>query len=67
MFYSDSQSFLNFLTIFNRLEVGVFDRAVKRDSPGTTPFSKEIFENSANVPGMNYKFLTSFCIFQIRI
>jgi hypothetical protein len=29
MFYSDTQSFLNFLTILNRLEVGVFDRAVK--------------------------------------
>jgi hypothetical protein len=31
MFYSDTQSFLNFLTILNRLEVGVFDRAVKLD------------------------------------
>jgi hypothetical protein len=29
MFCSDTQSFLNFLTILNRLEVGVFDRAVK--------------------------------------
>jgi hypothetical protein len=28
MFYSDTQSFLNFFTILNRLEVGVFDRAV---------------------------------------
>jgi hypothetical protein len=29
MFYSDTQSFLNFLTILNRLEVGVFARAGK--------------------------------------
>jgi hypothetical protein len=29
MFYSDTQSFLNVLTILNRLEVGVFTRAGK--------------------------------------
>jgi hypothetical protein len=34
MFYSDTQSFLNFLTNLNRLEVGVFDRAVKLNTPG---------------------------------
>jgi hypothetical protein len=35
MFYSDTQSFLNFLRILNRLEVGVFARAVKLESPCT--------------------------------
>jgi hypothetical protein len=35
MFYSDTQSFLNFLRILNRLEVGVFARAVKLESPRT--------------------------------
>jgi hypothetical protein len=35
LFYSDTQSFLNFLRILNRLEVGVFDRAVKLESPRT--------------------------------
>jgi hypothetical protein len=34
MFYSDTQSFLNFLRIVNRLEVGVFAQAVKLHSPG---------------------------------
>jgi hypothetical protein len=29
MFYSDIQSFLNFLRILNRLEVGVFAQVVK--------------------------------------
>jgi hypothetical protein len=29
MFYSDTQSFLNFLRILNHLEVGVFARAVQ--------------------------------------
>jgi hypothetical protein len=35
--YSDGQSFLNFLRILNRLEVGVLDRAVKLESPCTYP------------------------------
>jgi hypothetical protein len=35
MFYSDTQSGLNFLRILNRLEVGVFARAVKLESPCT--------------------------------
>jgi hypothetical protein len=35
MFYSDTQSCLNFLRILNRLEVGVFARAVKLESPCT--------------------------------
>jgi hypothetical protein len=35
LFCSDTQSFLNFLKILNWLEVGVFARAVKLDSPGT--------------------------------
>jgi hypothetical protein len=35
MFYRDTQSFLNFLRILNRLEVGVFARAVKLESPCT--------------------------------
>jgi hypothetical protein len=39
MFYSETQSFLNFLRILNRFEVGVFARAVKLDSPGTVPTS----------------------------
>jgi hypothetical protein len=33
MFYSVTQSFLNFLRILNRLEVYVFARAVKLESP----------------------------------
>jgi hypothetical protein len=33
MFYSETR-FLNFLKILSQLEVGVFDRAVKLDSPG---------------------------------
>jgi hypothetical protein len=37
MFYGETQSFLNFLRILNRLEVGVFARAVKLDSPSTFP------------------------------
>jgi hypothetical protein len=36
MFYTDTQSFLNFLRILNRLEVGVFARAVKLESPCTS-------------------------------
>jgi hypothetical protein len=39
MFYSETQSFLNFLRILDRLEVGVFARAVKLDSPGAVPTS----------------------------
>jgi hypothetical protein len=35
MFYSVTQSFLNFLRILNRLEVCVFARAVKLESPYT--------------------------------
>jgi hypothetical protein len=35
MFYSVTQSFLNFLRILNRLEVCVFARAVKLESPCT--------------------------------
>jgi hypothetical protein len=37
MFYSETQSLLNFLRILDRLEVGVFARAVKLDSPGIVP------------------------------
>jgi hypothetical protein len=33
MFYSDTQSFLNFLRIYKSVR-SVFDRAVKLDSPG---------------------------------
>jgi hypothetical protein len=33
MFYSVTQSFLNFLRILNRLKVCVFARAVKLESP----------------------------------
>jgi hypothetical protein len=33
--YSNRQSFLNFLRILNRLEVSVYDRAVKLESPCT--------------------------------
>jgi hypothetical protein len=40
MFYSDTQSSLNFLRILNRLEVGVFTRAVKLESPCKCYFSK---------------------------
>ncbi|CAH1380693.1 unnamed protein product [Tenebrio molitor] len=39
MFYSETQLFLNFLRILDRLEVGVFARAVKLDSYGTVPTS----------------------------
>jgi hypothetical protein len=35
MFYSDTQLFLNFLRILNRLELGVFARAVKLESTCT--------------------------------
>jgi hypothetical protein len=35
MFYSITQSFLNFLRILNRLEVCVFARAIKLESPCT--------------------------------
>jgi hypothetical protein len=35
MFYSETQSLLNFLRILNRLEVCVFSRAVKLESPCT--------------------------------
>jgi hypothetical protein len=35
MFYSVTQSFLNFLRILNRLEVCIFARAVKLESPCT--------------------------------
>jgi hypothetical protein len=35
MFYNNAQSFLNFLRILNRLEVGVFARTVKLESPCT--------------------------------
>jgi hypothetical protein len=45
MFYSETQSFLNFLRILDRLEMGVFARAVKLDSPGTVPTSSRA-ENS---------------------
>jgi hypothetical protein len=38
MFYSDTQLFLNFLRILNRLEVDVFARAVKFESPCTLIF-----------------------------
>jgi hypothetical protein len=37
MFYSETQSFLNFLRILNRLEVGVFARAVKLTHPVQFP------------------------------
>jgi hypothetical protein len=40
MFYSDSQSFLNFLRILNRSEVGVFARAIKLESPCTVELHK---------------------------
>jgi hypothetical protein len=33
MFYSETKSFLNFLRILHRLEVGVFARTIKLDSP----------------------------------
>jgi hypothetical protein len=36
MFYSVTQSFLNFLRILNRIEVRVFARAVKLESPCTS-------------------------------
>jgi hypothetical protein len=40
MFYSVTQSFLNFLRILNRLEVCVFARAGKLESPCTSLLNK---------------------------
>jgi hypothetical protein len=40
MFYSATQSFLNFLRILNRLEVCVFARAGKLESPCTSLLNK---------------------------
>jgi hypothetical protein len=47
MFYNDTQPFLNFLTILSRLEVGVFDRAVKLDSPCTCKVHSQFWVEDA--------------------
>jgi hypothetical protein len=54
MFYSDTQSFLNFLRILNRLEVGVFARVVKLELPCTAYGSR--------ISCLNLAFLHDRCV-----
>jgi hypothetical protein len=53
MFYSATQSFLHFLRILNRLEVCVFARAVKLESPCRTVILVYIVKVSHNASSFN--------------
>jgi hypothetical protein len=65
MFYSETHSFLNFLRILNRLEVGVFARAVKLVSPGTVSRSsraeKPCFPTRTTSSAARYTFAEYYC------
>jgi hypothetical protein len=58
MFFSNTQSLLNFLRILNRLEVGVFARAVKLESPCTSRWhqGQVLVVLKLNCPGSKWYF-----------
>jgi hypothetical protein len=65
IFYRDEQSFLNFLRILNRLEVGVFDWAVKFESPCIIIFvmnNSKIFKNKIKKVNMQFNISNFFTI-----
>jgi hypothetical protein len=65
MFYSDTQSFLNFLRILNRLEVVVFARAVKLESPCISCFIKRTPMRFPYFKGYLDKIGYTRCIFKM--